>query len=77
MGTTKSLLDELLVVSKLLYISDLRNYIKKEGFLKALDSLPQGCYSEKEWHDAFVYLTGKPKCEGTEAEIRALLKQEI
>lgn len=70
----KGLLDELAQKAGCLYMSDLHKPEKMEQVRRAVRAMDVGCYSGKEWKDAFVYITGKRTEESSEDAIRRLFE---
>ena len=70
----KGLLDELAQKADCLYMSDLHKPEKYEQIRRAVRAMEPGCYSGREWKDAFVYITGKRTEESTEDAIRRLFE---
>lgn len=72
MEKLKGILEELTRIVGCLYISDLHDSVRYADIKKALTSIETGCYSDREWREAYEYITGKRLGGETEDQVRAL-----
>ena len=69
------LLDELWDRVGCPYLSDLKNSVYTHAIRHALDALPPGAYTLRDWEDAAQYLAGqKVDCPSAETARRYLLE---
>ena len=74
MSKKQELLEKLTELTECSYISDLHNPVVYEKVKQMMDHINIGDYSSKEWQEAFSYVTGIEIQEGTEEDIRKMLK---
>ncbi|MCH1983063.1 hypothetical protein MCG98_10850 [Ruminococcus sp. OA3] len=69
------LLNDIFLNSGLGFLSDLRMENDKNKILNAICSLEEKEYTERQWRDAYLYLTGEMLDETVEDPRRELLKK--
>ncbi|MEF9940415.1 MAG: hypothetical protein RR768_09910 [Clostridium sp.] len=74
MSKKQELLEKLTELTECSYISDLHNPAVYEKVKQVIDHINIGDYSSKEWQEAFFYVTGTEIQEGTEEDIRKMIK---
>lgn len=74
MEKNKGILDELKRIVGCLYISDLHDSCRFDQIKRALKEIEPGRYDDKEWREAFEYISGAKLLNETEEQVRGLFK---
>lgn len=74
MEKNKGILDELKRIVGCLYISDLHDSCRFDQIKRALKEIEPGRYDDKEWREAFEYISGSKLLNETEEQVRVLFK---
>ena len=70
----KGILDELKRIVGCLYISDLHDSSRFDEIKRASREIESGCYDDKEWREAFEYVSGTKLLNETEEQVRSLFE---
>lgn len=75
MENKRGILEDLTRGVGCLYISDLHDTDRYAAIKNALGEIKTGCYNDREWREAYEYITGKKLGGESEDQVRMLFEQ--
>lgn len=76
-GASKSIFDELMILSECQYLSDLPQAHSRDSVREAVVKLEEGAYSVNEWNELVSYISGESREYASTCEARAALMQHL